>query len=228
MNIVGSGKQTGFNRIKPPSATPTYPMLWGHDAQLETRMVVAPDSEGRVKQGKENRAAEIWDTRSHAHHNRDFRFNSQPLAVAFTETPNIGGRAWPNVKFDDRAHEIAYTLWGNTTLGLLCYWWHSSRQQAGRGSMPITAMRSMPTLDVTKLSPAQLARAEEIFEDMRDSQFLPANEAYRDNTRKELDHRVLIDMLGLPESILKPLDLLRLKWCSEPSVHGGKKTAPAG
>ena len=227
-NIVGNGSQTAFDRIKPPSAAPSYPMLWGHDAQLEKRMVVAPDSEGRVKQGRENRAAEIWNTRSHAHHNRDFRFNSQPLAVAFTETQAIGGRAWPNVKFDDRAHEVAYTLWGNTTLGLLCYWWHSSRQQAGRGSMPITAIRSMPTLDVTKLSPAQLAKAEEIFEDMRDSQFLPANEAYRDNTRKELDHRVLIAMLGLPESILEPLDLLRLKWCSEPSVHGGKKTAPKG
>ena len=227
-NIVGNGGQTAFDRIKPPSATPTYPMLWGHDAQLEKRMVVAPDSEGRVKPGRESRAAEIWDTRSHAHHNRDFRFNSQPLAVAFTETQTVGGRAWPNVKFDDRAHEIAYTLWGNTTLGLLCYWWHSSRQQAGRGSMPVTAVRSMPTLDVTNLSPAQLAKAEEIFEDMRDSQFLPANEAYRDNTRKELDHRVLIDMLGLPESILEPLDLLRLKWCSEPSVHGGKKTAPEG
>ena len=61
---------------------------------------------------------------------------------------------------------------------------------------------------------------------MRDSQFLPVNEAYRDNTRKELDHRILIDMLGLPESILEPLYLLRLKWCSEPSVHGGEKTAP--
>ena len=34
-------------------------------------------------------------------------------------------------------------------------------------------------------------------------------------------HRVLIDMLGLPTSVLEPLDLLRLKWCSEPSVHGG-------
>ena len=226
MNIVGSGKQTAFVRVKPPSSTPTYPMLWGHDAQLEKRMVVAPDSEGRVKPGREQRGEEIWDTRSHAHHNRDFRFNSQPLAVAFTETQTIGGRAWPNVKFDERSHEIAYTLWANTTLGLLCYWWHSSRQQAGRGSMPITAIRSMPALDVTKLSPMQLAMAEEIFEDMRDSQFLPANEAYRDNTRKELDHRVLIDMLGLPESILEPLDLFRLKWCSEPSVHGGKKTAP--
>ena len=227
-NIVGNGSQTAFIRITPASHTPTYPMLWGHDAPGEKQMIVVPDSEGRVKQGREGRAAEIWATRSHAHHNRDFRFNSQPLAVAFTETETIGGRAWPNVKFDDRAHEIAYTLWGNSTLGLLCYWWHSSRQQAGRGSMPITAIRSMPTLDVAKLTQAQLDVAEDIFEDMKVAQFLPANEAYRDNTRKELDYRVLIDMLGLPATVVEPLDLLRLKWCSEPSVHGGKRTAPEG
>ena len=65
-----------------------------------------------------------------------------------------------------------------------------------------------------------------MFNQMREAQFLPANEASRDNTRKELDHRVLIDMLGLPTSVLEPLDLLRLKWCSEPSVHGGKRTGP--
>ena len=213
-DIVGSGSQAPFQRMK--TASSSYPMLWSHDAQLEKRMVVAPDSEGRVIPGRETRAAEIWDTRSHAHYNRDFRFTSQPLAVAFTETTTIGGRAWPNVKLDEVAHEIAYALWCNTTLGLLCHWWHSSRKQSGRGSMPITAIRTMPTLDVTK----------QIFEDIRDSQFLPANEAYRDNTRKEMDHRVLVDMLGLPESLLGPLDLLRLKWCSEPSVHGGKSTAP--
>ena len=84
----------------------------------------------------------------------------------------------------------------------------------------------MPTLDVTRLATEQLALAEAIFADMRDLTFLPANEAYRDNTRKELDYRVLIELLGLPESILEPLDLLRLKWCSEPSVHGGKSTRP--
>ena len=228
INIVGHGSRTAFNRVTPPSATPTYPMLWSHDAQREKRMVVAPDSEGRVKLGRESRAGDIWNARSHAHHSRDFRFNSQPLAVAFTETQTIGGRAWPNVKFVGRTHEIAYTLWGNTTLGLLCYWWHSSRQQAGRGSMPITAIRTMPTLDVTKLTPQQLATAEAIFADMRDSQLLPANEAWHDNTRQELDYRVLTEMLGLPKSIMQPLDLLRLKWCSEPSVHGGKGTAPEG
>ena len=46
----------------------------------------------------------------------------------------------------------------------------------------------------------------------------------RDNTRKDLDRAVLIELLGLPEDILEPLDLPRQKWCAEPSVHGGKKT----
>ena len=88
--------------------------------------------------------------------------------------------------------------------------------------MPISAIRTMLTLDVTKLSQRQLEDSESIFEDTRDRKFLPANQAYDDPSRKELDYRVLIDILGLPKSVLGPLDLLRLKWCSEPSVHGGK------
>lgn len=226
MNIVGTGSRTAFERIESIGAVPTYPMIWSHDAELETRLVVAPDSEGRVKPGREARAAEIWASRTHSHHNRDFQFNSQPLAVAFTEQSTIGGRAWPNIKFDRREHEIAYSLWGNSTLGLISYWWHSSRQQAGRGSMPITAIRTMPTLDVTQLSEEQLQTAQTIFNEIKTLDLLPANEAYRDETRKLLDRRLLIDLLNLPESILGPLDLLRLKWCNEPSVHGGKATAP--
>ena len=226
MNIVGSGSRTAFERIESIGTIPTYPMIWSHNAELETRLVVAPDSEGRVKPGREARAAEIWESRTHSHHNRDFQFNSQPLAIAFTEQPTIGGRAWPNIKFGRRKHEIAYSLWGNSTLGLVSYWWHSSRQQAGRGSMPITAIRTMPTLDITQLSEDQLQTAESIFDEIKNLEFLPTNEAYRDDTRKLLDRRVLVDLLNLPESILEPLDLLRLKWCSEPSVHGGKQTAP--
>ena len=227
VNIVGNGGQTAFTRIKSPSANATYPMLWSHDAKLETRMIVAPDSEGRVKRGRESRAGEIWKTRSRAHHNRDFRFNSQPLSTAYTEEETIGGRAWPNLKFDDPTQEIAHTLWSNTTLGILCYWHHSGRQQAGRGSMTITAIRTMPTLDVRNLTRTQLQAAERVFADMRAVSFLPANESYRDPARRELDERVLTEILTLPPALAaEPLTLLRQKWCSEPSVHGGKKTAP--
>ena len=37
---------------------------------------------------------------------------------------------------------------------------------------------------------------------------------------------ILCDLLGLPTTILEPLDTLRLAWCSEPTVHGGKNTRP--
>ena len=44
-------------------------MLWSHDASREEYLMITSDSEGRVRLGMEGRAAEIWDTRSHAHHN---------------------------------------------------------------------------------------------------------------------------------------------------------------
>ena len=186
-NIVGNGSQTAFARVKPPSSYPTYPMLWNHDAKLETKLIVAHDSEGRVKSGRSDRAAAIWATRSHTHHNADFRFNSQPLGVGFTSNMTIGGRAWPNIKLGTPSLETAHALWGNSTLGLMSYWWHSSRQQTGRGVMPTTSIRTMPTLDVTQLSEDQLQTAETIFDELRHLDFLPANEAYRDDTRKLLD-----------------------------------------
>ena len=61
---------------------------------------------------------------------------------------------------------------------------------------------------------------------LKEQKFLPANEAYRDPVRKALDRFLLLELLELPEEILEPFDRLRLQWCAEPSVHGGKRTAP--
>ena len=111
MNIAGRSPQAAFDRINTRRGVPTYPMLWNHDAKKETKLIVQPDSEGRIKPNMHTRAAEIWNTRSHAHYSADFRFNSQPLGVAFTEEQTIGGTAWPNLEFDskelrDRAHSL--------------------------------------------------------------------------------------------------------------------------
>ena len=78
------------------------------------------------------------------------------------------------------------------------------------------------------LDAAQIRVASSIFADFAGKRFLPANEAYRDPTRQALDEAVLLRLLRLPEQTLESLDLLRLKWCAEPSVHGGKKTRPPG
>ena len=131
-DITGPVPRGPFDKVD-PSPTATYPCLWNHDAKKETRIVCAPDSQLRVRQGMEDKAATVWGTASRAHINRDFRFNSQALASAFTDEVSIGGIAWPNVTFTSNRLDYAFTLWCNSTLGLLLFWWHASRQQSKDG-----------------------------------------------------------------------------------------------
>ena len=221
-DINGPAPRGPFDKAS-PSPTATYPSLWNHSAKNETRMVCAPDSQLQVRQGMEGKAAEVWAAASRAHVNRDFRFNSQPLAVAYTEHESIGGTAWPNVIFDDKRFDYAFAVWGNSTLGLLCFWWHSNRQMAGRGRITIRAAESLPVLDIRTLTDEQLRTVETVFEEFRGKDLMPAYLADADPNRALLDRRVICDLLGFSEDIYVAVRRLSAKWCAEPSVHGGKK-----
>ena len=136
IDINGPMPRGPFDNVA-ASPTATYPSLWNHDAAKETRLVCEPDSQLIVRQGMEDKAGLIWETASRSHLNRDFRLNSQPLTVASTERTTIGGTAWPNVIFDDERYDYTFAVWGNSTLGLFSFWWHSSRQQTGRARISI-------------------------------------------------------------------------------------------
>ena len=206
-----------------------YPTLWAHDADRERRLVVEPDSRGEVREGMQDKAAKVWETATRLHFNRDFQLNSQSLAACLTPERAIGGRAWPNFRFEgDPRCEEALALWANTTPGLISFWWIAGRQQQGRAILTISQLPRLTALDVQTLDDEQLKQAERLFAEFAERDFLPANEAYRDETRQALDRAVLCGLLGLPESILEPLAALRLQWCEEPSVHGGKPTRPGG
>ena len=219
INIAGSAGP--FTRAS-SSPTATYPALWSHNAKQETRLVCQPDSQLLVKPGMEDRAAKAWATSSRAHLNRDFRFNSQPLAAAFTEQASIGGRAWPNVAFDNRRFDFSFMIWANSTLGLISSWWHSNRQVAGRGTTTVSAFDSLPLLDLRALTDEQLRTAEAIFEEFRDKELKPAYLADADPNRALLDRRVVCDLLGFDADVYAAVRRLSAKWCAEPSVHGGK------
>ena len=220
-DINGPLPRGPFDKIA-PSATATYPSLWNHDAKKETYILCEPDSQLQVRSGMESKAAMIWETRSRAHHNGDFRYNSQPLSVAITERPTIGGRAWPNVVFGDARCDYAFAVWGNCTLGLLCHWYHANRQVAGRGVVSIRSAEALPTLDFRALTDAQLATAQSIFDDFRDQELQPAYLADADPNRALLDRRVICDLLGFDAAVYQGVRRLAAKWCAEPSVHGGK------
>ena len=220
-DITGPAPRGPFDKAD-PSPTATYPALWSHNARRETRIVCLPDSQLIVRPGMEDKAAEVWETASHAHLNLGFRFNTQPLAIAFTDQPSIGGRAWPNVNLSVREQIIALTLWGNSTLGILCYWWNAGRQDAGRGDMTIRSAEYISVLDFRALTNEQLLMAQAIFNEFRDKDLKPAYLADADPNRALLDRRVLCDLLGFDEETYVGVRRLAAKWCAEPSVHGGK------
>ena len=215
-----------FDKVD-PSPTATYPSLWNHVAKNETRMVCDPDSQLQVRQGMEEDAAVVWTTASRTHLNRDFTFGSQALAVAFTDKESIGGRVWPNVIFFDSRFDYAFAVWGNSTLGLLSYWWHSSRQQSSKANVTVRSAEPFPVLDLRCLTDEQLLIAEQIFEEFRDKELMPAYLADADPNRALLDRRVICDLLGFGEEIYVAVRRLSAKWCAEPSVHGGKKRPDA-
>jgi len=196
-------------------------------------MLFEADCEGIPRQGaniKEQeliaqKMANVWSTASHCHFNCDFQFNSQSTGMQFTPRKTIGGRAWLSIQLSSVEQEKALVLWGNTSLGLLLRWWHSNKQQSGRGSIGKSALQALPILDVTALTPEQIDEAVKIFDAMSNQKLLPLHEIDKDPVRKELDERFARNVLGVAESFLAqggPLEILRMKLSQEPSIRGTK------
>lgn len=211
-----------------------YPTLWSHDAPRERSLVVSPDSHctlrrvgSSVPEAIQQRAEQRWNTASRSHYNLDLQFNSQSLCVATTPTGTIGGRAWPTVVFSNNEFVPLYALWCNSTLGILCHWWTANKTQSGRGCHTVTSVPLIPALDLRQVTPEQLSTAASILDEVGSHRFLPWDQIDEDPAREELDRRVLIEVLGLPDSLCQPngaMDRLRRKLSAEPQIHGGKAT----
>ena len=232
-------------QVREPHAASDRPVLWRHDAGMETRMVVLACSTGTVRPGMDEQALRLWEGHTNnkkeriagatrLHINRDFQVNSQPLGACLTPAPALGGRAWPSFAPDpDRAGESeswekALCVWLNSTIGLVGRWWVSTRQQKGRANLTITTIGRIPALDLRAITPTTIRSMADIFDQFEEREFLPANEAYRDLARHDLDEALARRVLHLPREALAGLARLRVLWCSEPSVHGNKKTRPDG
>ena len=241
INPVGEIATIGFDHrtIKDPSwgafeiemgcsDTDLYPALWHLNAENQRAMVVQPDCHGLIRSNFWDKAQEILERNSRIHHNVELRFNSNSLSVLFTEKPAIGIRSLPNVVFGSSSYDYTFALWGNSTLGLLCYWMHCSKVQAGRGAIRLTLLHSMPTLDMRQLDQVALQNAERIFGEMKHKKMLPFNQMFEDGVRQELDRRLLSEVLGLSEEthpdVHAGLHQLRERLCAEPSIHGGKQS----
>lgn len=205
----------------------SFPMLWAHDAKRETKLIVNPDHEGIIREGHDARAITLWKKfAGNICFNNDFGLGSQPLTACIISVESLAGLAWTGIKCHEDGYNVPIVLWANSSIGLMTFWWNGSRQQGGRARLSIKKFPFFPMLDVRKLSKDKMKKMDRFFDQVSKQNLLPANEAYRDTVRQSIDKFLLIDILELPEEVLASLNLIRLKWCNEPSVHGGKKTKP--
>jgi hypothetical protein len=126
------------------------------------------------------------------------------------------------VIFDDKRYDYTFAIWGNSTLGLITYWWHSSRQQPGRAVVSFRALEQLPILDLRALNDEQHAVAKDIFKQFSTKELKPAYLADADPVRRDLDRAIICDLLGFDDATFRAVRRLAAKWCAEPSVHGGK------
>lgn len=209
--------------IAEKTGVPEFPILWKHKAPMARSLVVEPDKQGVIRDGQDEKARRMWaEHATDLHFTLEFRLNSQSLAACVTPDKTLGGRSWPGFRLHDPDHTPPVLLWANSTLGIMNFWWHGTRQQAGRAIISITKLSDLHTLDPRRLKKRQLDYCAELLKDFRLRKFLPAHKACQDPVRIELDAALLVGMLGLPDKILKPLSLMREQWCDEPTVRGGK------
>ncbi len=202
-----------------------YPCLWNAQSEVQRSMLVLPDSRAIPLPKAEIAVQKRVDRNSRTHYNLLSRFTANSVIALFTEQPTIGPTLITNVAFENPRHEIPWTLWCNSVLGLFCHWAHSSKQQSGRGILRLGTLRSMPTLDVRELSDEALANAAAIFDQLKYKRMLPVNECGHDPVRAELDRSLLTEVLGITsDNVLKSMQTLREMLCAEPSIHGGKQS----
>ncbi len=220
------GKAGAFTMVKGYSETGDgYPALWRADCRHQRSLLALPDSRAKVRPNREMKAEQILARNSRVHYYLSPTLSATSAIVSFTEDPCLGVCILTNVQFADPRQEIAWALWCNTTLGLLCHWMHGSKQQQGRSRLTHTTLKTLPTLDVRRLSDRQLASAEALFDDLKYKRMLPLSECHHDPVRQHLDASLLTDVLGVTDrALFAALQPFREMLCAEPSVHGAKKS----
>ncbi len=202
-----------------------YDALWHLDNITPQRsMQVVPDYKAQMKPTHVEKASRILrEHNSRTHYHLNMRFNANSVLAHWTETSSLGVRSVTNVKLEDNRYDRTWTLWTNSTLGMLCHWVTAGKQQPGRGTLSLGTLQNVPTLDVRQLTDAQLKAADNIFADLKKARMLPYNECANDAWRHILDARLLAEVLGITdEETHRAMQRLREMLSDEPSITGTK------
>ena len=217
------GKHSGALNIHAGLDVEGYDALWHVNCETQRAMVSQHDSKLQIRVGEEERAHRMLALASCTHYHTHLRYTANSMFAPWTDVPTVGVTSIKNLALHETRWNAAWTLWTNSTFGLLGHWAIAGKQQSGRGRMTLKTLKHVPTLDVRELSDAQLEAAEQVFADLKHARMLPYNECRYDAWRHLLDARLLTEVLGITNpAVHKAMQKLRTLLCQEPSIAGDK------
>ena len=211
-----NGKRAPFMRY-PLDNTAVYRVLLNNNASVQTTIMTEPDGMAVPKRhATEAHIRRVAETATHLHVNRICQYTSQSVLFPYTRDLTLASGTFPSFNLNSR-HEKAMAIWGNSSLGIMCFWIHAGKQQLGRGKTTKTSMEHMPVLDVNRLDQRTINTFDRIFDRHFNDKLEPMNMCYSDPVRNAIDSEMISAL-----KIDYPLDDIRLRFCREPVVRGGR------
>jgi len=140
------------------------------------------------------------------------------VAVVLTDDPMLGISSWVSVIVRNPRFGTSEALcrWLNSTFGLLLRVMHGNRPYLDRSRVPHELARTMPVLDVDRLSSDQLAAATAVYADLKHRELLDFPALAEDPVGREINEGLCREVLGIgPEIVTDITRMLAL----EPTSH---------
>lgn len=213
-------------RERPASAAPAewklragIPALWHHKAVRNASLAASADAllERRADRSRTDQDR-MLARRGCLHLAADLRYASQRVAAVMTDDPMLGFSSWISVVVGNPrpGKNEALCLWLNSTFGFLLRIMHGNRPYLGRSRVPHELARTMPVLDVDRLSSAQLSAAAALFADLGRRELQGFGALATDPVRRELDERLCREVLGIDPGIAASV---AARLALEPTLH---------
>lgn len=197
-------KKQGLFKIRETS-DPTalgHPALWHHKGKHIHTLRAKSNARLRERRDRDEvKQQEMLDQGGRIQLARELRHAAQRVAAVCTEEPMLGVRSWISLKARKPRSGVEETLclWLNSTPGLILRLIHANRPYLGRTSLPHELAQTLPLLDVSALSAKQLKAAKSLFADLESRSLKGIAELAKDETRRDLDRRLLTDVLYIHE-----------------------------
>ncbi len=200
--------------------------LWRANSETQQQLLVQPTHKALPRYDRQVPQAEqnMRQTASTLLYSRNMRWTSQAIISATTAQSVLGGSTWTTLQHDRPEIYSVFSLWSNSTLGMITHWTQGTRTHSGRSRTQIESLKAIPCPDFNYLKAARVNKAQKYYETLREQKLLPACQAHEDPVRKQIDEAI-VDILELPRDTINLIRDLCYLWCCEPSV-GGNNHSP--